>query len=135
MKKKNIEYSYNIEFYTEQMAYKNTAWFFLNNLSTKNNKQSKNLFNAIRHKIALLKKLGPILCEPHVKNIKSKKHKLKELRIEHVTGYHRVFFCSWHENTFVILNHFVKDTAKTPLNEITLAENLMDEWLRQKGGN
>lgn len=42
---------------------------------------------------------------------------------------------SYNIEFFVILNHFVKDTAKTPLNEITLAENLMDEWLRQKGGN
>jgi phage-related protein len=125
---------YNIELYDEQRYSKNTAWSFLKELSLKKDKRSKNLFNAIIHKINLLRQLGPILGEPHVKTIKGSKYNLKEIRVEHVTGYHRIFFCGWYNNTYVILNHFIKDTPDTPLNEIILAENIMDEWVKLKGG-
>lgn len=39
-----------------------------------------------------------------------------------------------HQNTLVIATHgFVKKTQKTPKSEITHAENIMNEYFKQKG--
>ncbi|PKM80958.1 MAG: hypothetical protein CVU89_11475 [Firmicutes bacterium HGW-Firmicutes-14] len=71
---------------------------------------------------------------PHVKQFKGKNHKLREIRVKHESGYHRVFFFTWIDNTFVFLNHFVKDKKETPQKEIDLANSLMEDWLNKKGG-
>jgi len=71
------------------------------------------------------------LGEPHVKFFKKTNPKIRELRIKHDTGYHRIMFSVW-KNTCVLLNHFVKKSNKTPKNEIELAEKLMDEWIVKK---
>jgi phage-related protein len=132
MDNKNNEY--NIEFYNEGKSKKHTAWNFINSLRQKGDDQSKALLNAIFHKIGLLKSLGTNLNEPHSKTLKETKHKLREIRIKHTSGAHRIFYCCWDGNSFVMLNHFIKKSNKTPSKEIALAESLMDDWIKKKGG-
>lgn len=46
----------------------------------------------------------------------------------------RIFFFFWHENTFVLLHHFLKKTQKTPKKEIEQAiRNMLDFIERTKG--
>ena len=68
------------------------------------------------------------------KIVGSKPHPLWELRIKHVTGQHRLFFIR-DGDTFVLLNHFIKKTAKTPPREITLAQSLAQRYFQQKEGS
>lgn len=93
------EFKYGIKFYKEGKSTKRTAWYFLNQLGNKNDQVSCSLFNAIYHQIGLLRQLGPLLPMPHSRKFKGRKQKIRELRLKHVTGYHRIFYCPWVSKT------------------------------------
>ena len=59
--------------------------------------------------IELLKKHGTNLKEPYVKPIKGEKYKgLFELRIKFSSNINRIFYFTYANNTFVLLNGFTK---------------------------
>lgn len=129
---KSIEY--NIEFYEDTNGKQNTTWQLIKELENNSDKHSRNLLNSIYYRLQILKTIGTRDGMPNFRQIKGSKNKLWELRIKHTTGLHRVFICAWNGNTFVILNHFLKKSPKTPPAEIKLAENLMNNWINNHGG-
>lgn len=65
--------------------------------------------------IELLKKHGPVLREPYVKQMKGDNNKgIYELRIKFSSDISRIFYFCFQQNTFVLLNGFIKKSDKTP---------------------
>lgn len=58
---------------------------------------------------------GRTLTEPYVKPMKESKNKgIYGLRIRFSTEISRIFYFCYQQNTFILLNGFVKKTNKTP---------------------
>jgi len=43
----------------------------------------------------------------------------------------RIFFAYWKDNTFILLHYFVKKTQKTPVKEIEIANNYLEDYQRR----
>jgi phage-related protein len=71
--------------------------------------------------------LGPNLGEPHTKAFGDG---LFELRLKAVEGIARVFFCTLVGKRIVMLNSFVKKSARTPEREREIAVTRMKEIKR-----
>lgn len=72
--------------------------------------------------IELLNKHGNKLREPYVKPVKGDKYSgIFELRTKFASDITRIFYFTWSNNTFVLLNGFAKKTEKTPKRELDRA--------------
>lgn len=79
--------------------------------------------------IELLQEHGTNLREPYVKPIKGKKYKgLYELRIKLGSDTSRIFYFTYHRNTFVLLNGFLKKTNITPKKELEKAIKYKNDY-------
>lgn len=75
--------------------------------------------------IELLQEHGTYLKEPYVKAIKGNQYKgLFELRIKLGSDTSRIFYFTYHKDTFVLLYGFLKKTNKTPIAELEKAKNI-----------
>ncbi len=82
--------------------------------------------------IELLKKHGINLREPYTKPIKGEKYKgLYELRIKFSSDISRIFYFTYLNNTFVLLNGFTKKTDKTPIKELDKAVMYKEDYERR----
>ncbi|KNZ42311.1 type II toxin-antitoxin system RelE/ParE family toxin [Acetobacterium bakii] len=82
--------------------------------------------------IELLKKHGTALREPYVKPIKGNNNKgIYELRIKFSTDISRIFYFSFQENTFVLLNGFIKKANKIPERELERARKYKTDYERR----
>jgi phage-related protein len=72
---------------------------------------------------------GPDLGMPHTRAMGSA---LFELRLKSKEGISRVFFCTIVGHEILMLHQFIKKTEKTPLKELTIAQNRMKEWKNVK---
>jgi phage-related protein len=82
--------------------------------------------------IELLKKHGADLREPYVKSIKGDKNKgIYELRIKFASDISRIFYFSFKQNIFVLLNGFIKKSNKTPERELERARNYKKDYERR----
>lgn len=82
--------------------------------------------------IELLEKHGMDLREPYVKPIKGEKYKgLFELRIKFSSDISRIFYFTFKNNTFVLLNGFTKKTNKIPLKELDRAVRYKEDYERR----
>jgi phage-related protein len=70
---------------------------------------------------------GPDLGMPHTRPMGDG---LFELRLKGPEGIARVFYCVSKDNQIVMLHHFVKKSAKTPLKELALARRRLEEVRR-----
>lgn len=72
--------------------------------------------------IELLQKHGTSLREPYAKSIKGDKYKnLFELRVKFASNVNRIFYFTFKNNTFVLLNGFTKKSDETPKKELDKA--------------
>lgn len=72
--------------------------------------------------IELLKNHGTNLREPYVKAIHGDKYKdIFELRVRFASDISRIFYFTFKNNTFVLLNGFTKKSDKTPQKELDKA--------------
>ena len=72
--------------------------------------------------IELLKKHGNKLREPYVKPVKGDKYNgIFELRTKFASDITRIFYFTWSNNTFVLLNGFTKKAEKTSIRELDRA--------------
>ncbi len=116
---------YNVEFY-QKLNGEVPVRDFLMNLNPK--KRAK----AFRD-IELLKVYGYELREPYTKSIKGKLNKgIYELRIKHSTENSRIFYFTYKDNVFVLLNGFIKKTSKTPSRELERARKYKEDFERRK---
>lgn len=82
--------------------------------------------------IELLEKHGALLREPYVKPIKGSKYKdIFELRIKFSSDISRIFYFTFQNNTFVLLNGFTKKTDKTPQAELDKAVRYKEDYERR----
>lgn len=82
--------------------------------------------------IELLEKHGFSLREPYTKPIVGEKYKeLFELRVKFSSDISRIFYFSYHNNTFVLLNGFTKKTNKTPKSELEKALRYKADYERR----
>ncbi len=104
-------------------------WNFLDDLLQRStgNKDARIQHKQIVYYIELLQKNGTRLPETITKNIIED---IWELR----PGDNRVFYFYFRDNTFVLLNHFLKKSQKTPQREIDRAIAERDDFLSRKGG-
>ena len=54
-----------------------------------------------------------------------------ELRIKFSSDIARIFYFTYYNNKFVLLNGFIKKTMKTPENEIKKARKYMEDYKRR----
>lgn len=79
--------------------------------------------------IELLQEHGIYLKEPYVKPIKGEQYKgLYELRIKLGSDASRIFYFTYHKDTFVLLNGFLKKTNKTPKAELEKAKKYKNDY-------
>lgn len=79
--------------------------------------------------IELLKEHGIYLKEPYVKPIKGEQYKgIYELRIKLGTDASRIFYFTYHSDTFVLLSGFLKKTNKTPTTELEKARKYRNDF-------
>ena len=82
--------------------------------------------------IELLRKHGTTLTEPYVKPMKGDKNRgIYELRIKFSTDITRIFYFCFQQDTFVLLNGFVKKTNKTPERELVKARKYKADYERR----
>lgn len=80
----------------------------------------------------MLRQHGNTLREPFVKPIKGKKNKgLFELRVKFSNDIVRIFYFTYHNNSFVLLHGFIKKTLSTPPNEVKKALDYMNDYRRR----
>lgn len=84
--------------------------------------------------IELLKNMGNELREPYVKALKGNENKgLYELRIKFSTDIARIFYFTYYNNKYILLNGFIKKAMKTPECEIERARKYMEDYKRRAG--
>ena len=93
---------------------------YILNLSEQTDKDSRIKAEKINDYIQVLKVYGKQAGEPYIKHLDGEIWELRPLR-------DRLLFATWDRNRFIILQHFVKKTRKTPQKEIDQANrNLID---------
>lgn len=90
-------------------------------------KDARIKINKITEYLDGLEKFGVAIGQPVVKHIKDELYELRPLR-------DRFFFFYQHENKYIMLNHFIKKTQKTPQREIDKAFRLV-VYYNKKGNN
>lgn len=79
--------------------------------------------------IELLQKHGSTLREPYVKSMKGDKNKgIYELRVKFSSDISRIFYFCFQQNTFVLLNGFIKKSEKTPERELEKARKYKTDY-------
>ena len=105
---------YEIYFYKDSSG-KEPVLDYLNELKSRTDKDSRIKLNKIDDYIEALSKYGLQLTEPYIKHLEGDIWELRPIR-------ERIFFVAWYDNSFVLLNHFMKKTQKTPRCEIERAK-------------
>ena len=87
----------------------------------------------VEREVNLLEEFGINLTYPHTLKIEGSAYKdLWELRIKFGSDISRIFYFLHIEETFVLLNGFVKKTDKTPIRELEKAKNYMIDYLKRR---
>ncbi len=67
--------------------------------------------------------------EPYAKPIKGENYKnLFELRVKFSSNISRIFYFTFRNNTFVLLNGFTKKSDETPKRELDKAKRYMKDY-------
>ena len=114
---------YKIEFYCDQNG-KEPVLQYLEELASKNDKDSRIKLNKIRDYMKILKEHGTRVGEPYVKHIEDEIWELRPLR-------DRILFVGWDGNRFILLHCFMKKTQKTPKREIEQAKRNMKDFVER----
>lgn len=115
-----------IIFYTDNRG-ESELFNYLRVLELKNDKDSLTKAKKIYSYIENLSRYGVSLGEPIVKYLGNKIWELRPLR-------HRILFFENHDG-YVLLSHFIKDTNKTPINEIVKARKRMNDYINRENKN
>ena len=91
-------------------------------------KDARIKLNKIVEYIDILECYGTQVGEPYVKHLDGELYELRPLRDRFIFFYKK-------ENKYIILNHFVKKTQKTPRKEIEKAYRLIDNFTERDNTN
>ena len=114
---------YDIEFYEDKNG-KSEVYKYIQELKMNNSKENKQKLKKISMYIDLLSECGLTLTEPYIKKIDKEIWELRPLR-------DRILFASWCNNKFILLSVFMKQTQKTPKNEIEKAQRLLEDYKKR----
>ena len=108
------------------LLYKNKNGFseieeYIKKLRKNSNKDNRIKFAKIMSYISLLQSDGLSIGEPYIKHIEDEIWELRPLR-------DRILFASFYNDTFILLNIFMKQTQKTPRKEIDKAKKLFEDF-------
>lgn len=89
-------------------------------------KADRNLGNTIYRYLIYLEEFGTNIGNPIVKHLDEGIWELRPSK-------YRIFFFYWKDNTFVLLNYYLKKSQKTPPSELERAKRYRRDWLNRKG--
>lgn len=113
---------YDIEIYEDKNGESEIKEYMKELASKKHrSKDDKIKFEKVIGYIDLLAESGLKLKEPYIKKLNKNIWELRPLR-------DRIFFASWQHNKFVLLSVFIKQTQKTPKNEIEKAKRFLKDY-------
>jgi phage-related protein len=114
------DFKYDILFYEDKNG-NSLVYDYIDNLSKRNDKDSRINLTKIQDYMRILRRYGKIAGEPYIKHLDGGIWELRPIRTW-------IFFASWKENEFILLHYFqFKKTQKTPKSEIDKAKrNLKD---------
>ena len=98
---------------------------YIDELSAKNDKNSRIKHDKIIAYIKVLQNYGTIAGEPYLKHIDGDIWELRPLR-------DRIFFAAWIDDSFLLLHHFVKKSQKTPIREIEKAKRELEDFRKRE---
>lgn len=117
-----------VVFYEDENG-KSDTYDYVKRISQSHQKNEVAVFKKLVHQIKLLKMLGTHLNEPQAKYLKGYKYPLWELR----PLPERVFYGTWQNNKYIILNHYTKKQDKTDPKEIRKAVSMLEDWYERNG--
>ena len=116
---------YKIIFYTDKNG-KSELFDYMKELKNKSNvKENRIKSNKISAYINQLAKHGLSIGEPYIKHLVDDIWELRPLR-------DRILFAYWDNESFLLLNYFIKKTRKTPHREIIKAKKMSIEYKRRR---
>lgn len=115
---------FSIYFYRHAKGYE-PVLDYLRQLANQNNKDARIQLNKINDYIEILSRRGTRIGAPFVKYLYNDIWELRPLN-------HRILFISWHNNSFILLHHFIKKSKKTPKREIEIAIRALHD-IRKRG--
>ena len=101
---------------------------YILSLQTKEDKSSKVQLQKIVSYINMLAKYGTNLGMPYIRYIDNGIWELRPLR-------NRTLFAYWKDNTFLLLNIFMKKTQKIPEIELGRAKRMLKDFIRRNKDN
>jgi len=117
---------WNIELY-QDFSGSTPVLDFIKSLPAKH--QSK-----VYREINFLESFGTNLSFPHTSKLEGDKYKkLWELRIKSGSDISKIFYFAYVDNTFILLNGFVKKSNKTPIRELDRSISYMNDYLERNG--
>jgi len=111
---------YEVFTYTDKNG-NSTIDNYIDELMSKNNKDSRINANKILEYIAYLEQYGAQAREPYAKHLDGEIWELRPIR-------NRILYAAWDGNRFILLHLFKKDTQKTPRREIEQAKRNLTEY-------
>ena len=118
---------YDIIFYTTKDGFSEIRQH-LQELQKRKDKDSKVNLNKIVAYINILSKHGLNIGTLYIKHIKDDIWELRPIR-------NRILFAYLHNNKFVLLTIFMKQTKKTPAREIERATKCLEDFLNRSDRN
>ena len=118
---------FTIEFYEDKEG-KSEIIEYLQQLQRKPNKNNNIKFKKIISYIDNLSIYGLSLGEPYIKHLDKEIWELRPIR-------DRILFASLYNNKFILLSIFMKQTQKTPKNEIEKAKKFLDDYRKRSEKN
>lgn len=121
---------FEIEFYEDKNGYSEIGeWLMELDKKANTNKEYRIRLKKIAEYLEILRQYGTYIGEPAVKKLVGTE--FWELRPTR----DRVIFIHTLKNKFLLLNHFVKKTEKTPPREIEKARRMLADYLERSNGN
>lgn len=121
---------FEIEFYKDKNEYSEVEeWLIELDKKSNTNKESKIRLKKFVEYVEILQQYGTYIGEPMVKKLVGTE--FWELRPTR----DRVIFFHIEKDRFLLLNHFVKKTKKTPPKEIEKARRMLADYKERRNNN
>ena len=114
---------YKIIFYADKRG-RSPTWEYIKELSVRGDKDGRIKADKINDYIQALQVYGKRAGEPYIKRLEGEIWEIRPLR-------DRILFAAWHNDSFIILHHFVKKTQKTPAREIEQAKRNLADYIER----
>ena len=117
---------YRVNFYRDAHG-KEPVADYMRELALQSSKDARIKLHKIRDYVQILRTFGKLAGEPYIKHLDGEIWELRPLR-------DRILFVAWHENSFVLLHVFMKQTQKTPKSEIEKAKQELKDIIERGVG-